>query len=167
MKVLFLSKLLFFKEDNSLQQENLEFIDQLIAKGIKPVIVAGKNTIDIIKPLLPQKYKDNLGFANRSSEIRQYIKRNRSRDNLFGMIGVVDDDAIFAFNSKIPIFNCKNIFTINVGPKVEQYGLQILNVNEILACFDSYFIHEKNYFDIEIDDKYRVVSVNNANTYYM
>ncbi|MGE7236723.1 phosphoribosyltransferase, partial [Bacillus paranthracis] len=104
-KMIFISKLVFFTEDNELIEENLKFADLFYEKDIYLRIVARKSTINILQNKIPKEYKDKIKLLDRSSETKDKIKVLKKKGALFGMIGIVQEDAIFAFNCKIPLFN--------------------------------------------------------------
>ena len=159
-----MSKKFFFTEDNQLINESLNLIDKFAINGIKVIILA--NLGNKLKALLPNDYVKRIDFINRKRETRDEIKRLKDK-YFFSVVGVVDEDAIFSFNCKLPLFNPEKLLldTGNISSKVIRYGLPIIDYKEIIDCYSSFEYHKKNYFLLN-DNNYTVLSLTNANTYY-
>ncbi|CAI8949546.1 Phosphoribosyl transferase [Priestia megaterium] len=167
-KMIFISKLVFFTENNELIEENLKIADLFDKEDVHLAIVARQSTISILKTKLPKEYQDKIKLANRSSETEEKIKGLKKKGVIFGVIGVVKDDALLSFHCKIPLFNPEVMFNgrVAISDKVEKYGLPIIEFQNVIDCLKAFDIHKKNYFHMIFDDKFSVISLNNANTYY-
>lgn len=166
-KVVFLSKLFFFTEDNKLIKENLWIADLFYSYDIMIVIVAKKPTVQILKIVIPEEYKEKVVLMDRSKESKELVKSNKEEGDIFGMIGVVKEDAHFAFNCKIPLFNSERVYLgeADISEKVKNYGLPIIEFKNVINCLNSYDAHKSNYFYKKFSDNYIVTSLINANTY--
>src|SRR5699024_9295088 len=167
-KTIFVSKLIFFTEKNELIEKNLKIADLFESHEITLVIIARQSTINILKHKIPQEYKAKIQLRNRGRSSISEIKELKSRENIFGFIGVVAADAIFSFQCKIPLFNPEKLSSgrVKISSKVEKYGLPILRFQDVIDCLKAFEIHEENYFQIKFNDKFSVISLNNANTYH-
>lgn len=133
------------------------------------VILARPTTKKILLPKIPESYRDKIKFINRNDrQIKDKIKENKRKDIIFAVIGVVNEDAIFSFNCKIPLFNPEKLIgeELIISDKVKNYGLPFVKFKDVINCLKAYEIHEENYFNIPFDHKFSVISLNNANTYY-
>lgn len=54
---------------------------------------------------------------------------------------------------------------MDISEKVKQYGLPINKFENVIDCLKAYEIHQENYFNIPFNQKFSVISLNNANTY--
>lgn len=166
-KLIFVSKLVFFNESNELIEKNLRIADYFNNEKVKLAIVAQQATISILKGNLPKEYEGKIKFVNRSSETKEKIRELKDKGGIFGVIGIVEEDAIFSFNCKIPLFNPEALSSrITVSEKVKKYGLPIIDFQNVIDCFKADEIHKDNYFQMSFGDSFRVISLNNANTYY-
>lgn len=83
------------------------------------------------------------------------------------MVGIVNEDALFSFHCKIPLFNPESLSNrVTVSEKVEKYGLPIYDFKDVIDCLKAYEIHKQNYFQMIFGDSFSVISLNNANTHY-
>lgn len=166
-KLIFVSKLVFFNESNELIEKNLRIADYFNNEKVKLAIVAQQATISILKRNLPKEYEGKIKFVNRSSETKEKIRELKDKGGIFGVIGIVEEDAIFSFNCKIPLFNPEALSSrVTVSEKVKKYGLPIIDFQNVIDCFKAVEIHKDNYFQMSFGDSFRVISLNNANTYY-
>lgn len=168
-KLIFVSKLVFFNSNNELIEGNLKVADYFYDANIKLAIIAQEATINILKRNLPEEYEGKINFVNRSSETKEKIRELKDKGGIFGVIGIVDEDAIFSFNCKIPLFNPEVVLSSNrvtVSEKVKKYGLPIIDFKTVIDCFKANEIHKGNYFQIRFGDSFSIISLNNANTYY-
>lgn len=165
-KYIFISKLVFFTKQNELIEKNLRLADYFDKEGIKIHVIAKYNTIKILRKLIPRDYKEKIKFLDRSGKTIDDIKSLNNQSNICCMIGVVDEDAIFSFRCKIPLFNPEPMSKrLIFGEKVKNYGLPIKSFTDVVACLKAYEIHESNYFNLSYG-QFSVYSLNNANTYY-
>ncbi|WP_233212295.1 phosphoribosyltransferase [Sporosarcina sp. P16b] len=167
-KMVFISKLVFFTEDNKLIEENLKFADLFDDEDVLLAIVARQGTINIIKNKIPKEYESKMKFVNRSAQTKNKIKELKEKGAIFGFIGIVEDDAIFSFHCKIPIFNPESMSNgrVVISDKVKKYGLPIIEFQNVVDCLKAFEIHKENYFQMFFDNNFSVISLNNANTYY-
>lgn len=166
--MIFSSKLFFFNMDDELIEENLWIADLFYDANVPFRILAQKKTnVELIKQI-PEDYKDKIKFVNRDSDTRNKVIDFKKKGGIFSVIGVVDQDAIFSFNCKIPLFNPEKLIRNGetLGDKVIKYGLPINSFQDVIDCLIAFEIHKDNYFRMDIDDKFSVISLNNANTYY-
>ncbi|PGQ83977.1 phosphoribosyl transferase [Bacillus anthracis] len=167
-KKIFISKLVFFTKDNELIEENLKFADLFDEADIHLMILARQSTIDILKKKIPKEYEDKIQLVNRSSRTKERIKDLKEDGAIFGLIGIVEDDAIFSFNCNIPLFNPERLSSgrVVISDKVKKYGLPIIDFQNVVDCLKAFEIHKEDYFHMRFDDSFSVISLNNANTYY-
>lgn len=168
-KLVLLNKLALFNEDNELIQENIQIVDLFYQEDIRIGILARRNTLRELSKHIPEEYKDKILLVNRGSKTREKIKELKSEGIAFSIVGIVDYDAIFSFNCKIPLFHLESLNTmkIDVGEKVVKYGLLVKTYQDIIDCLKAQEIHRKNYFELNnINDNYTAISLNNANTHY-
>lgn len=167
-KVLIVSKLIFFDNKNELIVDNLKIADLFYSQGINVYILAKYSTIKVIKEKIPEDYKQKINFIIRNKESREKINRLKYKKYIFAVLGIVNDDAIFSFNCKIPLFNPEKLNSgrVIISEKVLRYGLPIIEFQNIIDCLKAYEIHKENYFHISFSSNFTVISLNNANTYY-
>lgn len=162
--IVILSKLFLFNDQNELRTDNLKLINELIDNGIK-IIFLGNQAASLKATLssYTTEYNDYVAFITRARENWKRIRDLKRKFNVV-LVGVVDQDAIFTFHTKIPLFNPSQIdeFHGQVQTKVEQYGLPIQNFSELIECIKTYEIHESNYFELSTEDSFFVKSLNNA-----
>lgn len=166
--MVFVSKLVFFTEENELIEGNLQIADLFDSQDIYLAIVARQSTINILKSKIPKEYAGKIKLINRGSQNKEKIRDLKEKGAIFGMIGVVEDDAIFSFNCKIPLFNPERLSSggIIVSDKIKKYGLPIIEFQNVIDCLKSFEIHKDNYFQMFFENNFSVISLNNANTYY-
>jgi len=159
-----MSKKVFFTNDGKLISENLDLVDEFKKNDIEVVIIA--NSGGRLKKLLPDSYSEKIVFIRRGKEVRDEIIQLKDK-YLFAVVGVVDEDAVFSFQCKLPLFNPEELMFDNedISSKVTKYGLPIVDYKEIIDCFSSFEFHKKNYFSL-VEKDYKVLSLTNANTYY-
>ncbi|WP_223268701.1 phosphoribosyltransferase [Bacillus toyonensis] len=167
-KMIFLSKLVFFTEDNELIEENLKVADLFYEEDIFLAIIARQPTINILKNKIPKEYENKIKLLNRSPETKDKIKGLKKKGALFGLIGIVKEDAIFSFNCKIPLFNPEKLISggVVISDKVKKYGLPIIEFQNVVDCLKAFEIHKGNYFHMIFENNFSVISLNNANRYY-
>lgn len=166
-KLILISKLVFFTEENELIEKNLRICDLFSDANIILAIVARQSTINILKSKLPEEYKKKIKLLNRSKDTEAKIKDLKERGIIIGMVGIVNEDALFSFHCKIPLFNPESLSNrVTVSEKVEKYGLPIYDFKEVIDCLKAYEIHKQNYFQMIFGDSFSVISLNNANTNY-
>ncbi|MGE7023351.1 phosphoribosyltransferase [Solibacillus cecembensis] len=166
-KLILISKLVFFTEENELIEKNLRISDLFNDANVILAIVAKQSTINILKSKLPKEYNKKLKLLDRSKETKAKIKDLKEKGAIIGMIGIVNDDAIFSFHCKIPLFNPESLSNrVTVSEKVKKYGLPIFDFKNVIDCLKAYEIHKENYFQMIFGDSFSVISLNNANTHY-
>lgn len=167
-KTVFISKLFFFNNHNVLIEPNLKIADYFFNEGVNVVIVARKSTIRELAPQIPNEYGRKIKFLNRNKKNGEDIKKLKDNGMIFAVIGIVNQDAIFSFNCKLPLFNPENMSSgrVTISEKVTKYGLPFFDYSNIVNCLKAFEIHESNYFHIKFNDQFSVISLNNANSYY-
>lgn len=167
-KMIFISKLVFFTEDNELIEENLKFADLFDKEDVYLTIIARQSTINILKNKIPKEYENKIKLANRSSQIKDKIRDLKEKGAIFGLIGIVEDDAIFSFHCKIPLFNPEGLSKgrVVISDKVKKYGLPIIEFQNVVDCLKAFEIHKENYFHMCFENNFSVISLNNANTHH-
>ncbi|WP_255296089.1 phosphoribosyltransferase [Bacillus cereus] len=146
----------------------MKFADLFDKEDIYLIIIARQSTISILKNKIPKEYEKKIQLANRSTRTKEKIKDLKEDDAIFGLIGIVDDDAIFSFNCKIPLFNPERLSNgkFVISDKVKKYGLPIIDFQNVVDCLKAFEIHKEDYFHMRFEDNFSVISLNNANTYY-
>ncbi|MFJ7920005.1 phosphoribosyltransferase [Lysinibacillus fusiformis] len=167
-KMIFISKLVFFTEDNELIEENLKLADLFVNQDIGLAIIARQATINILKNKIPKEYENKIKLVSRSFQTKDKIKSLKEKGVIFGLIGIVEDDAVFSFNCKIPLFNPERMSRgrVVISEKVKKYGLPIIEFQNVIDCLKAFEIHKENYFYMCFENNFSVISLNNANTYY-
>lgn len=166
-KLILISKLVFFTEENELIERNLWISNLFSNENIVLAIIAKQSTINILRSKLPEEYNNKIKFLNRSKESEAKIKGYKDKGIIIGIVGVVEDDALFSFHCKIPLFNPESLSNrIIVSEKVKKYGLPISELKEVIDCLKAYEIHKENYFQMTFGESFSVISLNNANTHY-
>ncbi|MFD1453141.1 phosphoribosyltransferase [Oceanobacillus sojae] len=167
-KMIFISKLVLFTEDNELIEENLQIADLFDNQDVYLAIVARRSTINILKNKIPKEYTEKIKLVNRGSQNKDTIRELKEKGAIFGFIGIVEEDAIFSFNCKIPLFNPEQLSSgrVVISEKVKKYGLPIIEFQNVIDCLKAFEVHKGNYFQMFFEDKFSVISLNNANTYY-
>lgn len=127
-----------------------------------------QSTINILKSKIPKEYTGKIKLFNRSSQNKDTIRNLKGKGAIFGFIGIVEEDAIFSFNCKIPLFNPERLSSgkVVISEKVKKYGLPIIEFQNVIDCLKAFEVHKGNYFRISFEDKFSVISLNNGNTYY-
>lgn len=167
-KLVLASKFVFFDENDNLIEANLKEINRFLDNNIYIAVLASDQTISRLKEKLPEEYRDKLRFISRNRENKDKIKKFKNEGRLIAMLGVVNADAFYSFNCKLPIFNPENIIKNknSIGEKIKEYGLPIASLEDVLKCMITYDIHKDNYFEYDSGDHFNVISLNSANTYY-
>lgn len=167
-RLVLISKLVFFTEDNKLIEQNLKIADLFEKENVLLAITARQATISILKNKIPKEYENKIMFINRGSQNVEKIKVLKKKGAIFGLIGIVEEDAIFSFKCKIPLFNPEAMSKgqIVISDKVKKYGLPIAKFQNVIDCLKVFEIHKDNYFHIGFEDNFSVISLNNANTNY-
>lgn len=166
-KVIVISKLFLFSEDNELIDANLKLIDYLINHGVTVGILSKKSTIIELETKIPSEYKEKIVFIGRGRLDREKIISEKQKGTIYALIGVVDLDAVFAFNCKIPLFNPEFIYKRSVvSDKVKNYGLPFWKFINIVNCLVAFEKYNKFYFGLYENPNYYVYSLINANTFY-
>jgi len=167
VKIIFISKLVFFTENNELIEENLRIADLFDSEDVILGIIARKATIDILRRKIPKDYNDKIKLINRSKHTKDKIKVLKEKGAILGLIGIVQEDAIFSFNCKIPLFNPEKMSDrVVISDKVKKYGLPISDFQNVIDCLKAFEIHKENYFQMKFENNFSVISLNNANRYY-
>lgn len=167
-KLIIVSKYLFFTENNKLIKDNLKILDLFEEHDIRVVVLGRRSTNQKLKREVPKEYSELIKFTDRGSwrKARESINERKKRKHIIALIGVVDEDAHFSFQCKIPIFNPQKVLSERkeVENKVRKYGLPFNDYKEIIGCMEAYHIHQQNYFELDFGNGYKVISLNNANT---
>lgn len=164
-KAIFMSKQFFFDKSNQFKESGRNILDLFNQNNIVVAILAQRQTIGVLSPNVPSEYKDNLKFISRDRSKWHHVNDFQRKGNMVAIVGVVQEDAIFAFQSKIPLFNPSSL-GFDVDTKIDQYGLPIACLQDIIDCYKAFEIHQDNYFRMDFADDFTVVSLNNANTLY-
>lgn len=167
-KAVIISKQILFDARNQLCKNNLWIVDIFEDNKIEFVILARSSSIGEMKGQLPTNYKEKISFIDRSQNTKQKVIQLRTNNYLFSVVGLVDEDAFFSFNCKLPLFNPKKMLNkgVEVSEKIDKYGLPITDFEEVVDCMLAFDVHKGNYFEMHVDDQFSVISLNNANTYY-
>lgn len=166
-KLVLVSKYLFFDNNDNLISKNLKWIDQCHDKDLCIAILAREQSNKKLRGLLPEEYKEKLKFVSRSNDSYNKIRESIKKGHLISIVGVVDADAISAFQCKVPLFNPTFLQsnTLKIEEKVKNYGLPILSMSDVIECNIAYGLATKTYFQAESHKgNYKVLSLNNANT---
>lgn len=168
-KMIIISKLFLFTPDNNINIRNLWIINEFLGQNIEVAILARYDVHNILSSQLPPEYKNRVKFISRRDNIlKDKIKNRGFGDAIISLLGIVDEDAVFSFNCRIPLFSPQHIreYEMLVESKVVNYGLPISEFRDIGDCYRAFEIHKDNYFRYDENDYFSVISLNNANTYY-
>lgn len=164
-KLIIISKLFLFSENNELIVRNLSLIDSLNDQGISVGILSKSNTLVELKNKIPSNYKKKILFINRGKQSEQKIINNKDQGLICALVGVVEADALFAFHCKIPLFNPEFIVNrIVVSDKVKNYGLPFWSFTDVVKCLIAFEKYKNYYFGLVVGSNYSVHSLINANT---
>lgn len=167
-KLVILSKLVLFSEDNIFYSNNLYIVDDFIKENIEVAILASSHTIKTLKNQIPNLYIETIKFYPRENNgLKTEINRLSKNGFLISVLGCVDQDALFAFHCKIPLFNPQIMVgnALVIETKVSSYGLPISNFQDIIDCYKAFDINKNNYFRFDENENFSVISINNANTF--
>lgn len=167
-KLIIISKLFLFTPDNNINIRNLWIINEFLRQNIEVAILARYEVHNILSSQLPPEYKRRVKFiSRRDSRLKDKIKNREFGDAIISLLGIVDEDAVFSFNCRIPLFSPQHIgeYEMLVESKVVNYGLPISEFRDIGDCYRAFEIHKDNYFRYDENDYFSVISLNNANTY--
>lgn len=146
---------------------NIVQINNVVDKGIDIIIVS--NSSQRLKKQYSTSLDSKVRFLTRN-EMRRELEYINSDDNIiYSVLGIVKEDAIFSFNFKIPLFYLNSYEQLEVfnEVKVKKYGLKIDSIDIILKCYDAYKIVYDPYFSFFDGNKFRAISLYNANTYFV
>ncbi|CAJ1181218.1 phosphoribosyltransferase [Companilactobacillus paralimentarius] len=164
-KVIILSKKFFFTDDDESIDDNLVIIDLFSRNNIDVIIISRDG--NRLNSILPREYQSKITFIDRSRKTKEKLINAKDK-YFFSIVGVVNEDAVFSFNCKIPLFNSEKLsgFNNDVEDKVEKYGLPVFKFQEIVDCYSTFEYHKSDYFGLSYGNNYTVISLTNANTYY-
>lgn len=162
-KALILSKYFLFNEKNEWRPSSSKIVNSFSKKQIYLTVLCRKSTQYTLQKNIPEFYRKSVFFINRDKNSEEAIRLDRGK-MLFGVLGIIDEDAIFSFHCHIPLFNPLNIS--KKSSKIETYGLPVHSFNDIVNCFHVADIHQKNYFELSFGKNFSVKCLNNANTFY-
>src|SRR5699024_12511482 len=130
--------------------------DKFYENEVKLTVVAQKSTIRKLNPLIPESYKEKRGMIDRGSDSKNKVKALKEKGASMGMMGIVDQDAIFSFNCKIPLFNPEQVSSgrVEISEKVSNYGLPIIEFQNVIDCLKSYEIHKDINFKFFLINKF-------------
>lgn len=167
-KIIIMSKLILFAPNDKLYSDSLSVLDELFEQGIKIGILARLNTLSILKVQIPDFYKENLIFIPRGEVGITQVNSLKENDTIISILGVVEVDALFAFQCRVPLFNAQKVIMgdLFVDKKISDYGLPISSFKDIIDCYRAFEINKVNYFRYDEGSHFTVVSINNANTMY-
>lgn len=166
-KMIIMSKFVLFSEDNKIYHEKLKIIDMFLRENIAVAILANPNTLRQLSTQIPEEYKNRIKlFPRGNRELVARIKELRKKDVIIAVLGFVEEDARFSFHCKIPLFNSQKMIMngLKVHSKVNAYGLPISDYQNIIDCYKAFDINKDSYFKFDDNDRFSVVSINNANT---
>ena len=167
-KLVILSKLVLFSDDNILYPDNLNIVDKFIEENIEVAILGSQYNIQRLISQIPDSYRETINFCSRQDRgLKTKITELSKNGFLISVLGCVDQDALFAFHCKIPLFN-PQIMVRNdlvIESKVSSYGLPISNFQDIINCYKAFDINKNNYFRFDENENFSVISINNANTF--
>lgn len=104
-KVVIMSKLFLFNSDNQLIQDNLWIVDFFADQEIEIAILARSASVRTMKNQIPENFENKIAFVDRNPQTKKAIIELKNKGIVVAVIGLVDEDAIFAFNCKLPLFN--------------------------------------------------------------
>lgn len=167
-KIIIASKYFLFSQDNEICKSTIDMLDQLKASDISLRIIAQRaghrDLNNLIRCKLPSKYWGMIECIDRGKESRDFISLDRMKNSI-SMIAVVDEDALFAFQTKIPIINPIHFLkNISVGDKVKKYGIDFMNIEDVIRAVKLLDIHYNNFFEYKENEQFEIVSIIDGNT---
>lgn len=167
-KVIIASKYFLFSQDNEIRKSAIDMLDQLKASDISLRIIARKvghrDLNNLIRCKLPSQYYSMIQCIERGKEGINSISVERL-ENSISMIAVVDEDAVFAFQTKIPIINPIHFLKdVPVGDKVKKYGIDFTGIEDVIRAVNLLDVHYNNFFEYKESEQFEIVSVLDGNT---
>lgn len=167
-KVIIASKYFLFTQENKIRKSATAMLEKLKESNIILCIIAKNQTHGDLRSLvekqLPEQYHNMITYIGRGKDSIDKVSQKRL-ENSISMLAVVEEDAIFAFRTKIPIIN--PIRFLNDAPidkKVMEYGIEFDRIEDVIRAMDLLDVHYDNFFEYIENEKFEIVSVLNGNT---
>lgn len=167
-KVIIVSKYFLFNSKEKIRESAESMLSKLKKENITLLIIARQNTHShlnsLIKKQLSEEYHNMIECISRDSKAVRDITQQRS-GNSISMLAVVEEDAIFAFRTKIPIINPVNFFDdIQIHDTVKKYGIDFDCIEDIIRAINLLDVHYDNFFEYTENEQFQIISILNGNT---
>lgn len=167
-KIIIASKYFLFYDNGKIRESAIDMLEQLKKWNIGLYIIATENKHpqlrNLVKSQIPTQYSSEIMYISRGKNSMDMISNNRL-ENSISMLGVVDEDAVFAFQAKIPIINPIHFLKdAPVGDKVKKYGIDFTGIEDVIRAVNLLDVHYNNFFEYKESERFEIVSVLDGNT---
>lgn len=167
-KVIIASKYFLFTQEDNIRKSAISMLEKLKESNIMLCIIAREMNHDYLKSLvekqLPEQYASMISYIARGKDSVEKVSQSRL-GNSISMLAVVEEDATFAFRTKIPIINpIRFLCDAPIDQKVVKYGIDFDCIEDVIRAMNLLDVHYDNFFEFEEDEKFEIVSVLNGNT---
>ncbi|MFE4030135.1 hypothetical protein ACFX4N_28760 [Priestia sp. YIM B13551] len=162
MYYLLISRNVFFDKNNQIRKESFELLDLIKDKEIDVVLVTRNKELykEIIEENFPDEVLSKIKYGQRGTLSRKFVEQPKN----IMLVGSVDEDIRIAANNKILLIN--PLWIEGVEEKIQKYGFQLKNFNQVLQCIDILNLENQLFYNFKVDEKTRLVAVSNANRYF-
>ncbi len=160
-KLIILSKRLVFDSNDNIKTEFEDFYQKVTKQNINIVVITNN-----ANKLSEKLSKYNICEAYTRSYVKEQLKKHRNELGVV-VLGVVKEDAYLAFNNQIPLFKIRNhnlILDITVDEKVDEYGIELSNIDDLIQYINIISENISPYLQHDFSDHYTIISLFNANT---
>ncbi len=160
-KYIIISKKLVFENDGNIKESFDNFYKKIVEQNIKIIIVTN-NALHFNTKL--NDYSMCKAFTR--TRIKESLVSNRGNLGIV-VLGVVNEDAILAFNNQIPLFKTKKHHLghdIDIENKVDNYGIELFNTDDLINYINILSENISPYLQHDFSDQYTMISLFNANT---
>lgn len=167
-KVIIASKYFLFTQENKVRESATAMLAKLREANITLAIIVKESSkdqlISLIKKGLPQQDYQIIKYIIRGNDSVELISKKRL-GNSISMLAVVEEDATFAFRTKIPIINpIRFLRDAPIDEKVMKYGIKFDCIEDVILAMNLLDVHYDNFFEYEENKKFGIISVLNGNT---
>lgn len=143
------------------KDDYFDWINELAEEGRIIVFVArDDNRKQELTPKLGYKWHKNVKYSNRQ-KLRDNINNSKIEINSFIVVGNKDKDMQFAATNKLFYINPKWCKDIQFG--AAKYGMPVRNLNGLKKAIKIIENQNNWFFELDVDDKTKVLSLMSAN----
>lgn len=167
-KIIIASKYFLFYDNGKIRESAIDMLEQLKTWDISLRIIARRvrhNELNnLIRYKIPSEYCGMIQCIERGKDGRASIDAERMESSI-SMIAVVDEDAEFAFQTKIPIINPIHFLKdAPVSDKVKRYGIDFTGIEDVILAVKLLDSHYNNFCEYKENEQFEIVSVLDGNT---